>query len=223
MTPGRKFSTTTSAYAASARSRSRSASAGRSTTKLPLLRLAAWKYVAGPRWSYGGPHARVSSPVPGRSTLITVAPRSASIMVANGPASTREKSRMVSSPRGGGPAVRSAFTGAILSDIALAVPGPPGLAKFVTPRMAKPPRPPYARGHERHIRPYLHPRPRHRPRHRVLPAARLRAPRAAELRVGLQRLHGPARRRRRAGADRQRRPRRAVRPRRGLQPHGARR
>src|SRR5579859_5558669 len=35
--------------------------------------------------------------MPGRSTLITVAPRSASIMVANGPASTREKSRIRSS------------------------------------------------------------------------------------------------------------------------------
>ena len=40
----------------------------------------------------GGPHARVSSPSPGRSTLTTVAPRSASIMAANGPANTRLRS-----------------------------------------------------------------------------------------------------------------------------------
>ena len=41
---------------------------------------------------HGGPHARVSSPPPGRSTLITSAPRSPSVIAANGPASTREKS-----------------------------------------------------------------------------------------------------------------------------------
>src|SRR4029077_4063934 len=41
---------------------------------------------------YGGPHARVSSPAPGRSTLITSAPRSASIWVHQGPVSTRLRS-----------------------------------------------------------------------------------------------------------------------------------
>ena len=34
---------------------------------------------------HGGPHARVSSPLPGRSTLTTSAPRSPSVIVANGP------------------------------------------------------------------------------------------------------------------------------------------
>jgi len=42
-----------------------------------------------------GSNVRVSSPRPGSSILITVAPSSARIMLANGPASTRDKSRMV--------------------------------------------------------------------------------------------------------------------------------
>src|SRR5213083_2888434 len=41
----------------------------------------------------GGPQARVSSPPSGRSTFHTSAPRSPSIWVAYGPASTRERSR----------------------------------------------------------------------------------------------------------------------------------
>ncbi len=58
-----------------------------------LLRLAQVKYAAsrsplGP-WNQGGPKLRVSSPVPGRSTLMTSAPRSARSWVAQGPASTR--------------------------------------------------------------------------------------------------------------------------------------
>ena len=57
-----------------------------------LFRLTDWKYVDCPSAAKGGPHARVSSPVPGRSTLITVAPRSPSSIVAYGPARTREKS-----------------------------------------------------------------------------------------------------------------------------------
>ena len=40
----------------------------------------------------GGPQPRVSSPVPGTSTLITRAPRSPSIIVACGPASARDRS-----------------------------------------------------------------------------------------------------------------------------------
>ncbi len=40
----------------------------------------------------GGPQCRVSSPAPGRSTLTTSAPRSASIWVHQGPASTRDRS-----------------------------------------------------------------------------------------------------------------------------------
>ncbi len=59
-----------------------------------LLRLAERKYVdsrasSGP--TNGGPHDRVSSPV-GRSTLITRAPRSPSIIAACGPASARVRS-----------------------------------------------------------------------------------------------------------------------------------
>src|ERR1039458_1071200 len=42
--------------------------------------------------SYGGPHVLVPSPLPGRSIFVTAAPRSASTIVARGPASTREKS-----------------------------------------------------------------------------------------------------------------------------------
>src|SRR6185437_1299784 len=45
-----------------------------------------------PRASNGGPHPRVSSPAPRRSTLMTLAPRSPSIMVQSGPARTRVKS-----------------------------------------------------------------------------------------------------------------------------------
>src|SRR3954454_2451809 len=41
---------------------------------------------------YGGPKARASSPVPGRSILITSAPRSPSICADKGPASTRVRS-----------------------------------------------------------------------------------------------------------------------------------
>ena len=48
--------------------------------------------VSAHRVVHGGPQARVSSPEPGRSTLITVAPRSARVIVASGPASTRLKS-----------------------------------------------------------------------------------------------------------------------------------
>src|SRR5215831_19094008 len=40
----------------------------------------------------GGPQLRVSSPDPGRSTLITSAPRSARFCAAQGPASTRVRS-----------------------------------------------------------------------------------------------------------------------------------
>src|SRR5690606_37771291 len=47
-----------------------------------------------PRSVHGGPHRRVSSPT-GCSTLITVAPRSASVMVDRGPARTRLKSATI--------------------------------------------------------------------------------------------------------------------------------
>ena len=57
-----------------------------------LARLAQAKYAESPLRSstQGGPQPRVSSPVPGRSTLITSAPRSASVWLAQGPARTRQ-------------------------------------------------------------------------------------------------------------------------------------
>ena len=75
-------------------------------------------------------------------------------------------------------------------------------------------------GSRHEARPHLHPRPRPRRVGPLLRGARLRAPRQAPVRDRLQRLHGPAGRRRHARADRQPRPRGAVRHRRGLQPHG---
>src|SRR5712692_5716936 len=42
--------------------------------------------------THGGPKARESSPLPGRSTLMTSAPRSARDCAAHGPASTRDRS-----------------------------------------------------------------------------------------------------------------------------------
>src|SRR3954452_20529592 len=49
---------------------------------------------------HGGPKARESSPTPGRSTLITSAPRSARFRLAQGAASTRDKSRTRMCERG---------------------------------------------------------------------------------------------------------------------------
>ena len=51
---------------------------------------------------HGGPQARVSSPLPGRSTLITSAPRSPSSIDAYGPARTREKSATIRPSSGAG-------------------------------------------------------------------------------------------------------------------------
>src|SRR5688572_9114992 len=71
----------------------------RSTVTDFLPRLAQAKYADSPvslpaaSFSHGGPKARESSPFPGRSTLITSAPRSARFWVAQGPASTRVRSR----------------------------------------------------------------------------------------------------------------------------------
>src|SRR5882672_8321074 len=65
--------------------------------------------------TYGGPQPRASSPAPGRSILITSAPRSASVWVATGPASTRVRSstRM---PLNGAAIVHSSFTSCIRSN-----------------------------------------------------------------------------------------------------------
>ena len=73
-----------------------------------LLRLTAWKYVDSPA-AQGGPQLRVSSPPPGRSTLTTSAPRSASSIVAYGAARTRLKSAIRTPARA--PAVTPSVTG----------------------------------------------------------------------------------------------------------------
>ena len=90
--PGRKFSTITSERAARRARIARPSSVSRSSTTDRLLRLTARKYTASSP-ANGGPQRRVSSPVPGRSTLITSAPRSARIIVASGPARIRVRSR----------------------------------------------------------------------------------------------------------------------------------
>src|SRR5262249_48394344 len=61
---------------------------------LSLLRFTLRKYALSPSRN-GGPQARVSSPLPGCSTLITRAPMSASSIVQYGPDSTRVRSRTV--------------------------------------------------------------------------------------------------------------------------------
>ena len=70
------------------------AGALRSSVRLSLLRLMLRKYALSLPMN-GGPHARVSSPLPGCSILITRAPMSASSIVQYGPESTRVKSRTV--------------------------------------------------------------------------------------------------------------------------------
>src|ERR671935_1008525 len=97
--PGRKFSITTSAPTQRSSTRASPSGCLRSIATLRLLRLTARKYAASPP-AYGGPQVRVSSPSPGRSTLTTSAPRSASTIVAYGPARTRERSTTRTPSRG---------------------------------------------------------------------------------------------------------------------------
>src|SRR3954451_9426566 len=66
-----------------------------------LLRFRPREYVA-PCCTNGGPHVRVSSPSPGRSTFTTSAPRSPSVCGQWGPASRREKSATSSPSRAPG-------------------------------------------------------------------------------------------------------------------------
>ncbi len=91
--PTLKFSTNTSASLAISTSRAASSARVRSRAIERLLRLAQVKCAASRSplapWNQRGPKLRVSSPVPGRSTLMTSAPRSARSCVAQGPASTR--------------------------------------------------------------------------------------------------------------------------------------
>src|SRR3990170_2148962 len=90
MVPGRKFSSSTSARRISLRRMSCPSGAFRLSVRLFLPRLTAMKYVASPPAKGGQP--RVSSPLPGSSTLMTSAPMSASSMEQKGPASTRVRS-----------------------------------------------------------------------------------------------------------------------------------
>src|SRR6266850_4713311 len=91
MVPGLKFSRTTSALATSLRRMACPSGAFMLRVRLFLLRLTERKYVASPPENGGQP--RVSSPLPGSSTLITSAPMSPRIIEQNGPASTRVRSR----------------------------------------------------------------------------------------------------------------------------------
>src|SRR5919204_3177745 len=102
--PGRKFSITTSAPTQRSSTRASPSGCLRSIATLRLLRLTARKYAASPP-AYGGPQVRVSSPSPGRSTLTTSAPRSASTIVAYGPARTRERSTTRTPSRSASPAL----------------------------------------------------------------------------------------------------------------------
>src|SRR5690349_13877820 len=128
MVPGRKFSTTTSAAASRRRRISCPSGALRSRVRLFLLRLTDRKYVASPCTNGGQP--RVSSPLPGSSTLMTSAPMSPSDIVQKGPASTRVMS-ITRTPESGGRLRREAAgfaarRGAVMRERALVLAtGPP--------------------------------------------------------------------------------------------------
>src|ERR1700730_13253654 len=113
MVPGLKFSSTTSALAASLRRMACPSGAFMLRVRLFLLRLTERKYVASPPVKGGQP--RVSSPLPGSSTLMTSAPMSPSDIEQNGPASTRVRS-MTRMPASGGRGCR--FTGAFFLAVA---------------------------------------------------------------------------------------------------------
>src|SRR5437773_2171617 len=85
MTPDLRLWTKTSARVTSLLRISRPPSLLRSSARLFLFRFNAMK-TALSRPQKGGPHARASSPRPGRSTLTTSAPMSPSVWVQNGPA-----------------------------------------------------------------------------------------------------------------------------------------
>src|SRR6185437_5511636 len=82
--PGLKFSITTSASAASARTASWPSRSRRSAHTDRLLRDCTSHHTEVP--SRSSLHLRSGSPTPGGSTLITSAPKSASVLPANGPA-----------------------------------------------------------------------------------------------------------------------------------------
>ena len=98
--PGRKFSITMSARSARRRTSATPSGSWRSMQIERLPRFAQRKYVDSPS-TKGGPQLRVGSPPPGRSTLTTSAPRSASIIEQYGPARMRERSRTRTPSSGG--------------------------------------------------------------------------------------------------------------------------
>ena len=82
--PGRKFSMSTSASAASLRTTSWPSGTRKSTQTDCLLRDCASHQTEVPSCSIR--HLRSGSPCPGGSILMTCAPKSASVLAANGPA-----------------------------------------------------------------------------------------------------------------------------------------
>src|SRR5919201_937856 len=90
--PGRRLCRNTSDRAATRRSASRPSGARRLSASDRLPALAARKRTPTPS-ANGGPHARVSSPPSGRSTLITSAPSAPRISAQYGPASEEVTSR----------------------------------------------------------------------------------------------------------------------------------
>src|SRR5206468_6801185 len=128
--PVLKFSSRTSLFRASASRRRRPSGALRFKVTLFLFRLTDMKYVDSP--STNGGQLRVSSPLPGSSTLITSAPMSPSIIAQKGPARTRVRSR-TRAPASGplACATESSFPGALrqaLRDRAHALAGAAGPA-----------------------------------------------------------------------------------------------
>src|SRR6266568_5056369 len=99
MVPGLKFSSTTSALATSLRRMACPSGAFMLRVRLFLLRLTERKYVASPPAKGGQP--RVSSPLPGSSTLMISAPMSPSDIAQKGPARTRVRSMTRRPARGG--------------------------------------------------------------------------------------------------------------------------
>src|SRR5712692_2782879 len=119
MVPGLKFSSTTSDLATSFLSMAWPSGAFMLRVRLFLLRLTERKYVASPPAKGGQP--RVSSPLPGSSTLMTSAPMSPSDIEQNGPARTRVRSMTRMPARGGlGRARPTAFLLGVVSFLAVA-------------------------------------------------------------------------------------------------------
>ena len=99
--PGRKFSTRTSAVSSNLRRTEIPSSDFRSRAIVRFPRPAIFQNNVTPSDGSRHPMSRTVSPVPGRSTLMTSAPKSASCRAHPGPASTVEISMTRRSDRGG--------------------------------------------------------------------------------------------------------------------------